>query len=132
MKTIEIVEATGLDRETLRFYESKGLLTDIKRNLSGHRVFPENTVSRIQFIQMAKKAGFTLAEIKQLIDLQKNKESCLRGRDMAQEKRMEISQKMKALKKMDTVLVQFIEECEKNGPAGLNRPCHFTFDTKNV
>ena len=82
--------------------------------------------------QMAKKAGFTLAEIKQLIDLQKNKESCLRGRDMAQEKRMEISQKMKALKKMDTVLVQFIEECEKNGPAGLNRPCHFTFDTKNV
>lgn len=132
MKTNEIVETTGLDRETLRFYESKGLLTDIKRNLSGHRIFPDNTVSRIQFIQMAKKAGFTLAEIKQLIDLQKSKESCLYSRDMAQEKRVEISQKMKALKKMDTVLVQFIKKCEKNGEASLNRPCHFTFDIKTV
>lgn len=127
MKTIDIVKATGVDRETLRFYESKGLLTDIKRTESGYRVFPEDTVSQIQFIHMAKKAGFTLTEIKQLIDLQKNKGPCRDSRDMAQEKRLEIAQKIKALKKMDKILSQFIGECEKNGEAGLNRSCHFSF-----
>lgn len=130
MKTIDIVNTTGIDRETLRFYESKGLLTGIKRNQAGHRLFPEETVSQIQFIQMAKQAGFTLAEIKELIDLQKNKGTCRQSRDMAKEKRLEISQKMKALKKMDKILSSFIQKCEKNGEAGLNRACHFSFEIK--
>ncbi|MCH2535078.1 MAG: MerR family transcriptional regulator [Bdellovibrionales bacterium] len=130
MKTIDIVNATGVDRETLRFYESKGLLTGIKRTQAGHRLFPEETVSQIQFVQMAKQAGFTLAEIKELIDLQKNRGPCRHGRDMAKEKRIEISQKMKALKKMDKVLSSFIHKCEKNGEAGLSRACHFSFELK--
>lgn len=130
MKTIDIVNATGVDRETLRFYESKGLLTGIKRTQAGHRLFSEETVSQIQFIQMAKQAGFTLAEIKELIDLQKNRGPCRHGRDMAKEKRIEISHKMKALKKMDKVLSSFIQKCEKNGEAGLSRTCHFSFEVK--
>lgn len=130
MKTIDIVDATGLDRETLRFYEAKGLLTGIKRTQAGHRLFPEETLSLIHFIQMAKQAGFTLAEIKELIDLQKNQGPCRNSRDMAKEKRLEISQKMKALKKMDKVLSSFIQKCEKNGEAGLNRTCHFSFEVE--
>ncbi len=131
MKTIDIVNATGVDRETLRFYESKGLLTGIKRTQAYHRLFPEEIVSQIEFIQMAKQAGFTLAEIKELIDLQKNGGPCRHGRNMAKEKRLEISQKMKALKKMDKVLSSFIQKCEKSGEAGLSRACHFSFDVKS-
>ena len=130
MKTTDVVNATGVERETLRFYESKGLLTGIKRTGAGHRVFPKETLSRLEFIRVAKQAGFTLAEIKDLIDLQKNQGPCRQSRDMAKEKRLEISQKIKALKKMDKVLSYFIEKCEESGESGLNRACHFSFEVK--
>lgn len=128
MRTKEIVEKTGIERETLRFYESKGLLPESKRTESGYRIFDKDTVERIQFIMTAKQAGFTLNEIKDLIDLQKNSGPCRSSRDIAKSKRDEISNKIKALKKMDKLLIRFISECEKNGERGLSKPCHFSFD----
>lgn len=128
MRTNDIVKISGLDRETLRFYQSKGLLTGIKRSPTGYRIFPEKTLTQLQFIQLAKLAGFTLTEIKELMDLQNTQASCRQSRDMAQTKRAEISQKLKALKKMDKTLTAFIKGCEKNGETGLDRACHFSFE----
>jgi MerR family mercuric resistance operon transcriptional regulator len=128
MRTKEIVEKTGIDKETLRFYESKGLLPEAKRTESGYRIFSTDTVHRIQFITTAKQAGFTLGEIKGLIDLQQNRGPCRSSRDMAKLKKAEISDKIKALKKMDQLLIRFISECEKNGEKGLSKPCHFSFE----
>lgn len=128
MKTKNITETTGIDRETLRFYEAKGLLPKLGRTESGVRIYPSNTIERLNFIQMAKKAGFTLLEIKELIELQQNKGPCRKGRDRATLKRKEISLKIKALQKMDKILANFILECEKNGEDGLKKPCHFSFE----
>lgn len=128
MRMKDIVERTGIDKETLRFYESKGLLPESKRTESGYRIFSAETVVRIQFITTAKKVGFTLSEIKDLVDLQQNSDPCRSGRDMAKSKKAEISDKIKALKKMDKMLARFIFECEKNGEKGLNKPCHFSFE----
>jgi MerR family mercuric resistance operon transcriptional regulator len=128
MRTKDIVERTGIDKETLRFYESKGLLPEGKRTESGYRIFSAETVVRIQFITTAKKAGFTLSEIKNLVDLQQHSGPCRSSRDMAKSKKVEISDKIKALKKMDKMLTRFISECEKNGEKGLNKPCHFSFE----
>jgi len=129
MKTKDITDKTGIDRETLRFYESKGLLPQLNRTASGYRVYPDNTIERIRFIQMAKRAGFTLSEIKELIDLQQNRKACRNSRDIVKIKKSEIAQKIEALKKMDKILTRFISECEKNGEEGLKRPCHFSFDS---
>jgi MerR family mercuric resistance operon transcriptional regulator len=128
MRTKEIVEKTGIDKETLRFYESKGLLPEAKRTESGYRIFSTDTVQRIQFITTAKQSGFTLGEIKGLLDLQQNRGPCRSSRDMAKSKKTEISDKIKALKKMDKLLTRFIYECEKNGVKGLSKPCHFSFE----
>ena len=128
MKTKEVIDKTGLDRETLRFYETKGLLPKANRTDAGHRIYPPNILVRIDFISKAKHAGFTLKEIKDLIDLQQKKKSCRAGRNVAILKKKQINAQMKALKEMNTILERFIMECEKNGDAGLNRPCHFSFD----
>lgn len=130
MRTKDVMQKTGIDRETLRFYESRGLLPKASRSESGYRNYPEQTISRIEFIDKAKRAGFTLAEIKKLIDLQQMKGPCRSGRDTAIEKRLEIKTKIAALQDMDKILKKFIRECEKRGEAGLNLPCHFSFESK--
>lgn len=128
MKTKEVVDKTGIERETLRFYESKGLLPKTNRNNAGHRIYPDNTIVRIEFISKAKHAGFTLREIKDLIDLKNKKKSCRSGRDVALLKKKQITDQMKALKEMNAILERFIKACEKNGESGLSNPCHFSFE----
>lgn len=129
MKTKDITDKTGIDRETLRFYESKGLLPNLNRTASGYRVYPNNTIERIKFIQTAKGAGFTLNQIKELIDLQQSRGACRSSRDIVKLKRSEIMERIKSLKKIDKILTRFISECEKNGVEGLKKPCHFSFDS---
>lgn len=128
MKTKNVTEKTGIDRETLRFYESKGLLPKLDRTESGIRIYPSSTIDRLNFIQVAKKAGFTLLEIKELIELQQGKEPCRKGRDRATLKRNEILLKIKALQRMDKVLKNFISKCERKDETNLSKPCHFSFE----
>jgi DNA-binding transcriptional MerR regulator len=128
MRTKEIIEKTGIDRETLRFYESKGLLPKTSRTNAGYRVYPESTIARLEFILNAKRAGFTLNEINELIDLQKINGACRIGRDIAVQKQLEIKNRIKALKFMNKVLESFVRECEKNGEKGLEKVCHFSFE----
>lgn len=128
MKTKDIIDQTGIDRETLRFYESKDLLPNLNRTTNGYRIYPSSTINRIKFILTAKNAGFTLKEIKELIELQQRRGPCRNSRDLVKEKKEEIGKKIKALNKMDKILTRFISECEKNGEDGLKRACHFSFD----
>ena len=129
MRTKDILVRSDVDRETLRFYEKKGLLPRITRTDSGYRVYPGDTINRLAFIRTAKNAGFTLREIKELIDLKSRRVTCRTGRDMASTKLHELNEKMKALKEMKKTLSCFIQACESNGETGLGRPCHLSFDT---
>jgi MerR family redox-sensitive transcriptional activator SoxR len=61
----EIAGQCGLRASAIRYYEETGLLPKPPR-VSGRRVYGADTVSRIAFIQFAREAGFTLAEIKVL------------------------------------------------------------------
>ena len=72
MQTKDIMKLTGLDRETLRFYEKKGIITIPNRTASGYRKYNDEVVERINFTLMAKEAGFTLGEIKELLDLKES------------------------------------------------------------
>ena len=128
MKTKEVLEKTGIDRETLRFYETKGILPAITRTNAGYRIFPEETINRIQFIKTAKGAGFTLKEIKELVELKQNGATCKVGRELALKKQGELKLKMKALKEMNKVLDSFINACEAKGKVGLKRKCHLSFE----
>lgn len=128
MRTKEIIEKNGIDRETLRFYESKGLLPKTTRTNAGYRVYPESTIARLEFIMNAKRAGFTLREISELIDLQKLNGACRTGRDIALLKQTEIKSRIKALKFMNKILESFVRECEMSGEKGLEKVCHFSFE----
>ena len=58
---------SGLSRDTLRFYERRGLITTPRRLPNGYRDYDEHTLSELKFIAVAREVGFTLVEIKTAI-----------------------------------------------------------------
>ena len=64
-----VAKESSVGVETVRFYESKGLIALPRRNVSGYRQYPESVVKQIQFIQHAKTLGFSLREVGELIRL---------------------------------------------------------------
>lgn len=65
----EVAERTGVTQRTLRFYEEKGLLNPPERMDGGFRLYSEEDVQRIGYIrQLQQLLGFTLAEIKDMVE----------------------------------------------------------------
>ncbi len=69
MRIGEIAKRCGIGIETIRYYEREGLLLEPERRPSGYRQYDESTVERLEYIRRAKELGFTLAEIRELLDL---------------------------------------------------------------
>jgi DNA-binding transcriptional MerR regulator len=69
LRTGDICKESGIDRETLRFYETRGLVPEPRRSSNGYREYPPDTLVRLAFIRQGKAAGFSLAEIGQMLDL---------------------------------------------------------------
>lgn len=67
-KRKDVSELLGINNETIRFYENKGLLPHFNREENGYRIFNKEHIIRLTFILQAKDFGFTLAEIKELIN----------------------------------------------------------------
>ncbi len=63
----DVVKKLNINKETIRYYERIGLLSKPKRTSNGYRIYSEEDVNIIWFIQIAKEFGFTLKEIKILI-----------------------------------------------------------------
>ena len=66
MRIAELARQAGLSTATLRYYEDEGLLRPAGRTEAGYRVYDENALRRVGFIQRAKALGLTLREIQQL------------------------------------------------------------------
>ena len=64
----ELAAQTGVNIQTIRFYERRGLLKQPKRLASSYRDYPSETVDVIKFIKRHQKSGFTLKEIKELFE----------------------------------------------------------------
>lgn len=65
----EVADAAGVNRQTLRYYERVGLLSEPDRTLGGHRMYPPQTVTVIRGLKAAQRLGFTLDEVAELLDL---------------------------------------------------------------
>ncbi|WP_439658862.1 MerR family transcriptional regulator [Lentzea sp. HUAS TT2] len=67
LRTGEVAEAAGVNRETLRYYERVGLLARPERSPGGHRLYPRETVTVLRVIKAAQRLGFTLEEVADLL-----------------------------------------------------------------
>lgn len=68
MRTGDLARRAGVNLQTIRFYERQGLLLPPERTLAGYRCYGQGDLDRVLFIRRNQQLGFTLAEIKQLLD----------------------------------------------------------------
>ncbi|WP_454197571.1 MerR family transcriptional regulator [Nocardia sp. Marseille-Q1738] len=67
LRTGELAAAAGVNPQTLRYYERRGLLAEPGRSLGGHRLYPERAVTVLRVIKAAQRLGFTLEEVAELL-----------------------------------------------------------------
>jgi MerR family mercuric resistance operon transcriptional regulator len=113
----ELAKQGGVNRETIRYYERNDLLSEPARSDSGYCLFPSVAVSRIHFIKRAQAVGFSLDEIKELLNLQYADDStCGDVRSITGEKLAEIERKIELLTAMKQTLLVLLNDC----PGGEN------------
>ena len=109
--------AGGVGVETIRFYQRKGLLRTPKR-LEGGRRYGGEDVRRLLFIRQAQTAGFTLEEIRELLDLDAG-EDRERAREAARSRLVVLNARIAELNRTREALERLVDECA----LGSRGPC---------
>jgi DNA-binding transcriptional MerR regulator len=110
MQIGEIASATGLSRDTLRFYEKRGLLR-ARRSANGYRDYPPEAVDWLRYIRLAQTLGFSLAEIEADLPLLAQPESSAPQLRAALERKLEdIDQRIEGLHALRGELVRRLGE----------------------
>ncbi len=68
LRSGELAAAAGVNVQTLRYYERRGLLDEPDRTLGGHRVYPPEAVTVLRVIKAAQRLGFTLDDVADLLE----------------------------------------------------------------
>ncbi|MGH3318823.1 MAG: MerR family transcriptional regulator [Streptosporangiaceae bacterium] len=69
----QVAERAGVNQQTLRYYERRGILPPPRRSLGGHRLYPTEAVTRLRVIKAAQHLGFTLDEVADLLDVARHR-----------------------------------------------------------
>ena len=106
----DISRLTGLSTDTLRYYEKINLLSRVQRTTSGMRIYREQDLSRLCFIQRAKSMNFPLDEIARLSDMRDDPQHAGNDvRDLAGQKLQEVEDRIQALRTFRKELIQLIK-----------------------
>ncbi len=109
--------AAGVGRETVRFYERKGLIDDPPRTPAGYRRYPNDTVQRLRFIRRAQELGFTLGEIAELLALRVDEVSaCGTVEIRARVKLEQVETKIAHLRQIGVSLHRLVDKCRAREP----------------
>jgi Hg(II)-responsive transcriptional regulator len=116
LRTGEVAAQAGVNVQTLRYYERRGLLKEPERRASGYREYPADAVQLIRFIKRAQELGFTLSEIEDLLRLRDDQDSaCAEVRSAAEAKIEDIEQKIRHLRAMKRALGVLVASCATEG-----------------
>lgn len=104
---------TNVSNDTLRYYEVEGLIRPASKTPAGYRLYDRSTTHRVHFIKRAQQCGFTLAEIRGLLDLRNCGNACCGDvRKRTAEKNQQIENKIEALREISLMLEQMISQCQ--------------------
>lgn len=112
----QLSRLSGTGVETIRYYEREGLISEPPRRASGYRQYPEDTLSRLRFIRHAKALGFSLRDIKELLELRVAPgTTCADIRKRAEEKIADVRAKLEMLRQIEQALMKLTATCRGRG-----------------
>ena len=113
-----LAKEAGVNLETVRFYERRGLLPRPPRTESGYRMYPSEAVARLHFIKRAQELGFSLNEVEELLTLRlASRGTSAQVRRRAEAKVADIKAKIRTLTSMKRTLQKLTKACPACGPA---------------
>lgn len=112
MQRAELARRTGCNHETVRYYEKIGMMPEPPRNASGYRVYDEAHASRLCFILRARELGFSLDEIRGLLDLvDHGTQTCAEVKQRTERHLADVRAKIADLKRIERVLAETASRC---------------------
>lgn len=103
---------SGITAKTIRYYESVGLLPEPIRAANGYRHYREKDLQTLRFIHRARKLGFTIKDIRDLLGLWHDKERASADvREVAKRHVAEIEQRLEEMESVRQTLMHLIHEC---------------------
>ncbi len=116
LSTGQVAKASGVNIQTVRFYEREGLLAPPRRSASGYRQYSDDAVRIVTFVKRAQELGFTLREAKELLRLRtlgpKRAEA---AQSAAEAKIHDIDAKLRDLTAMRGALAALVDSCRRAG-----------------
>lgn len=118
LKIGEVSRQTGIGIETLRFYEKSGLLDKPARTYSGYRMYSSDVLDRLSFIKRAQVLGFSLDEIRKLIDdARRGHSPCDEVREIVRTRLEDLDRRMREMARYRKELARTLEEWDRVGRA---------------
>jgi len=108
-----LAKKAGVNVETIRFYQRRGLPMMPFKPLKGIRHYCEKDVQRVQFVKKGQKLGFSLDDISELLSLE-NGQHCQEAKEIALRKLILIRERIEGLRMMETALSKLIDSCGNN------------------
>lgn len=110
IKIGRLAEATGVHLETIRYYQRLGLMPTPRREHGAVRRYGEEAASRLRFIKRAQALGFSLDEVRLLLEFSVG-EHCAETRTFAVEKKRLVERKIADLRAIQSALAKLIRAC---------------------
>lgn len=108
----QLARETGVNSETIRYYEKSGLLTPPSRTAGGHRVYDQTDIGALNFVKRARELGFSSKEVRAIIQLQDQADApCAKARNIAATHLEQVRAKIADLKEIEALLSQTIADC---------------------
>jgi DNA-binding transcriptional MerR regulator len=110
----KVAKRVGVKPDTIRFYERAGMLAKPERSPSGYRIYTDADVTQLQFIRKAQALGFSLAEIKRILNLRgRGRETCRCVIAMAEATLAETEVKLRELQRFHAALQQHVKKWKR-------------------
>lgn len=125
VKIGDLASKSGLSRDTIRFYEREALLPEPHRTRAGYRLYSPEILDRLSFIKQAQALGFSLTEIREVLDGYHDVTECHHVAALLRQKITEMDQHLRDIQALRTILSSHLMACEhalENGSAHAGCP----------
>ena len=108
----ELARRTGVNGETIRYFERIGVISEPQRTEGGHRVYDEGHVRTLSFVRRARGLGFSPAEVRAILDLGgPGKACCAEVQHIAERHLEQVRGKIADLREIEGLLAATVERC---------------------
>jgi DNA-binding transcriptional MerR regulator len=99
----QVADAAGVNRETLRYYERRGLLAEPTRSPGGHRLYPTDAVTVLRVIKAAQRLGFTLDEVANLLEVGRHRHGTRTDSSLQTQARVKLAEVEERIADLNTI-----------------------------